>query len=214
MTLPLSYPGIRIDADDPDWAQSTREMLSHLESCVLDAVLAAEMFARGVGSIEGDPILVEVYHQRILFLYAHAFLYAVDAFRKALRALMRGPNQPSALAAVNAQFEEAFPHARGIRNSAQHMEDRVRRLVRGKPLPEVPINTPLVQAPSGGMLWVGNLVGNKLSYTVEDGTIGEIEISPTAANRLAALFSACLALYKWVGPPVPIPIMMVRAPRK
>lgn len=68
----------------------------------------------------------------VVFIYARAFLYAMDAFDKFLTVLSKTIGAPPETAQLSTRMNEHFPDLRGIRNSAQHPEDRARGVrVRG-----------------------------------------------------------------------------------
>ncbi|MPW18985.1 hypothetical protein GCT13_19300 [Paraburkholderia sp. CNPSo 3157] len=60
------------------------------------------------------------------FIYARAFLYALDAFDKILGVLAKEDNVPEQVASLHVKMAAEFPHLRGVRNTAQHLEDRAR----------------------------------------------------------------------------------------
>lgn len=72
------------------------------------------------------------FEHNLPFIYARAFLYALDAFDKFLGVLAKEENVPEGVAKFHAQIAEEFPHLRGVRNTAQHLEDRARSLGAGK----------------------------------------------------------------------------------
>ena len=137
------------------------------------------------------------------FLYARAFLYALDAFDKFLGVLAKEQNVPSEVANLHAQMAEYFPNLRGVRNTAQHLEDRARGLGAGRnpqPLELKPIINSFINAPSGGVLVLNNLNGSKYGSTMSDGHYGEIDVSPESMQRLQAVLQELLLLFKWRGP--------------
>src|SRR5690606_26510642 len=66
------------------------------------------------------------FEHNLPFIYARAFLYAIDSFDKFLGVLSREDGVPEIVAELHGQVGEAFPDLRGVRNSAQHLEDRSR----------------------------------------------------------------------------------------
>lgn len=137
------------------------------------------------------------------FIYARAFLYALDAFDKFLGVLAKEPNVPEQIAAFHVQMAEAFPHLRGVRNSAQHLEDRARGLGAGKepkPLDLKPITNNLINAPGGGVLVLNSLNGSRYGSTMSDGHYGEIDVAPEAMQNLQRILEGVLQSFKWRGP--------------
>lgn len=134
------------------------------------------------------------------FLYARAFLYALDAFDKFLGVLSKTKDIPEELIKLHGRMAFAFPHLRAVRNSVQHLEDRARSLgVGGKPLDLKPINNSMVNAP-GGALILNCLNGSNYGSTMADGHYGEVEVSPESMIKLQEILQAVLQAFKWKGP--------------
>lgn len=136
------------------------------------------------------------------FIYARAFLYALDAFDKFLGVLSREPGVPPEPAALHAQIAVAFPDLRGVRNTAQHLEDRARGLGAGrepKPLDLKPIENQMINAPGGGVLVLNSLNGSKYGSTMADGHYGEVDVSPESMQHLQRILQEVLLSFRWRG---------------
>ncbi len=136
------------------------------------------------------------------FIYARAFLYALDAFDKFLGVLSQEPGVPPDPAALHAQIAAAFPDLRGVRNTAQHLEDRARGLGAGrepKPLDLKPIENQMINAPSGGVLVLNSLNGSKYGSTKADGHYGEVDVSPETMQHLQRILQEVLHSFRWRG---------------
>lgn len=136
------------------------------------------------------------------FIYARAFLYALDAFDKFLGVLSQESDVPPGLAALHAQIAAAFPDLWGVRNTAQHLEDRARGLGVGresKPLDLKPIENQMINAPGGGVLVLNSLNGSKYGSTMADGHYGEIDVSPETMQLLQRIFQEVLHSFRWHG---------------
>ena len=136
------------------------------------------------------------------FIYAQAFLYALDAFDKFLGVLSREAGIPPEIMTLYAQVAEAFPHLRGVRNTAQHLEDRARGLGAGrnpKPMELKPVENQLVKAP-GGVLILNSLNGSRYGSTMADGHYGEVDVSPESMQRLQHILHSVLQCFRWRGP--------------
>jgi hypothetical protein len=59
---------------------------------------------------------------RIPFIYARAFLYVLDAFDKFLGVLAKEEKVLADVATHHAKIADAFPHLRGVRNTAQTLK--------------------------------------------------------------------------------------------
>jgi hypothetical protein len=137
------------------------------------------------------------------FIYARAFLYALDAFDKFLGVLAKETNVPEQVVELHAEIAEAFPHLRGVRNTAQHLEDRSRGLGAGrepKPLDLKPITNNFINAPSGGVLVLNSLNGSRYGSTMSDGHYGEIDVAPESMQHLQRILEGVLQSFQWRGP--------------
>ena len=143
------------------------------------------------------------FEHNLPFIYARTFLYALDAFDKFLGVLAKEENVPAEVATYHSKIAEAFPHLRGVRNTAQHLEDRTRGLGAGRnpqPLELKPIENEFINAPGGGVLALNCLNGSRYGSTMSDGHYGEIDVSPESMQRLKEILEAVLLLFKWRGP--------------
>lgn len=143
------------------------------------------------------------FEQNLPFLYARAFIYALDAFDKFLGVLAKEPNVPPDVAKLHARMANDFPNLRGVRNTAHHLEDRARGLGAGKkpqPMDLKPVTNNFIDAPGGGVLVLNCLNGSKYASTMSDGHYGEVDVSPESMQRLQAILQELLFLFKWRGP--------------
>ena len=138
------------------------------------------------------------------FMFANCFLTALDSFEKLLRTITQETGA-SKLSQFHKALTEAFPHLRGLRNTSQHMEDRIRGL--GAPkrgaAPErivpKPMDNGLIKSVNGSLMF-NILNGNKLGHTKEDGHFGELEISVVSMTVLQGILQSTLNHLVWVGP--------------
>lgn len=146
------------------------------------------------------------YQRRLLWIYAHAYVYALDSFHKVLENLTKERDRPNTIEKELTKFRAAFPHLKGIRDSAHHLEDRgLGRDRRGNPLKLEPIDNGIVRAPGGGVLLLSVLEGNRLWYTLEDGSHGELAISHDNIAIAAEVFQSVINAFRWKGRPRLIP---------
>ncbi|MEY4730897.1 MAG: hypothetical protein RL020_2055 [Pseudomonadota bacterium] len=137
------------------------------------------------------------------FIYARTFVYALDAFGKFLEVLGKEANVPEKIVELHEQFVADFPYLRGVRNTAQHLEDRARGLGAGKapkPLDLQPITNNIINAPDGGVLVLGNLNGSRYGSTMSDGHYGEIDVSLKSMRSLQKILLEVIQSFKWHGP--------------
>lgn len=123
------------------------------------------------------------------YAHAYSFLYALDTIQMVLDILSERMNAPSQLLGLKLDLEKAFPKLRDIRNSAHHMEDRIRGLKTG--------NRPIaLQEDSAGnkslILNSLNITGRKYGTTLADGTFGELEIT---VDKMAEIQRICQAIF-------------------
>lgn len=142
----------------------------------------------------------EQYEFRLPFIHAHTVLYALDSILKVLTALSGMDTPPGVADALHA-FEAAIPGLVPVRNSAHHTEHRARGLDRnGKPLVLRPIDSNRAfGAPEGGMLVIGSLNDNKLTYTMSDGHLGEVEISAASVEAAQTAIQQVIDSLPWRG---------------
>lgn len=142
------------------------------------------------------------FEHNLIFLYARAFLYALDGFDKFLGVLAKEDNVPEAISELHKKISITFPDLRGVRNTAQHLEDRSRSLGAGrtpKPLDLKPINNGFISAPNGGALILNSLNGSKYGSTMSDGHYGEVDVSPESMGHLQEILNDVLNSFEWRG---------------
>ena len=127
------------------------------------------------------------------FIYARAFLYALDAFDKFLGVISKEGNVPEQVKNFCIQMKNDFPDLRGVRNTVQHLEDRSRGLGAGRN-PQ-----PLDTQSTGGILFLNSLRGTRYGSTMADGNYGEVDVSPESMERLKVIFEGVLQSFKWKG---------------
>lgn len=140
------------------------------------------------------------YRHIIPFLYAKAFLYAVDAVAQALGTLAREPWAPKDIDGIAIDWESAFPTVRAVRNTSQHEDERVLSRRQGNKRIELkPIGDGLIHAPDGGVTVLSNLNGNRFGCTMADGHFGEFEVSSTTLQAVGALAQRSINAFTWEG---------------
>jgi len=96
------------------------------------------------------------------------------------------------------EFEKHFPNLIAIRDSAHHIEDRLIGKAFGKKIMLKPIDDDKFKAVNG-LLFIDSLNENKYTYTLKDGSLGELEISDETLRILHGLLQSILHSYKWSG---------------
>ncbi len=149
------------------------------------------------GNIPGE------FQHNLPFIYAKAFLYALDAFDKFLAVLAKEDGVSGKVEENRQKFLRIFSDLRGVRNTSQHLEDRSRGLGAGRnpqPMELQPVENGMVSAPGGGVLILNALNGNKYGSTMADGHYGEVEVSPESLRELQIILLEILQSFKWQGP--------------
>ncbi|EMH8372094.1 hypothetical protein JEP63_00430 [Proteus mirabilis] len=149
-------------------------------------------------------VLPSCYSNRLPFIYAHSFLSSADSFVKFLNVLAQESPTHNILELVDDVYTN-LPALRQVRNSAQHSEDRSRGY--GKPadvkkkkkMKLQPISNEMIKA-DGGVLALSCLNGNKLGYTIDDGSYKEVEISVNTLSFIHEIFNKTLKSFDWIGP--------------
>ncbi len=142
----------------------------------------------------------EAHLRRAIFMYAQAFLFALDGIGKALTALGSVAWVPAAVTNARDDFYRSLPTLTGVRDTSHHLEDRARgRDRRGKPLAIKSVMNNAISAP-GGVLILGNLNGNRYGSTMEDGSFGEVEVSVQSLELARSAIQACIDAFAWRPP--------------
>jgi hypothetical protein len=145
------------------------------------------------------------YEARLVFIYAHAVVFALDNISKTLGVLADMQVPPGVIAARDA-YEQALPDLVHVRDSAHHTEDRVRGLDKKKrPLVLQPVDTRVISAPGGRVLAISGLADNRLGYTASDGNYREVEISAQSVAVAQAAIQQTIDAFSWHGPSETVP---------
>lgn len=136
---------------------------------------------------------------KLIFIHAKTFLYALDNFEKQFKKLLKNHIIPESCNSFYIKLIEYFPNLRELRNSAHHQEDRIRGEKCGKKIDLKPISNRLVQAPKGGILIINSLNGDNYGGTLGDGTFGEVEVSVDSMNKLQSILQEFINSLDWKG---------------
>jgi hypothetical protein len=149
--------------------------------------------------------LPESYKHRLQFIHAHSFLYALDSFGKFLDIIADEENITEKVTSIRDEFNNSIPSLRKIRNSALHIEDRSRgfgtqeQAKKKERMKLQPINNRMIKAPKGALV-LSNLNGNRLGYTIDDGSFQEIEVSIKTLNIAIVALQSVINCFNWQGP--------------
>ncbi len=144
---------------------------------------------------------------RLKFLHAKSFINALDTIDKFLKVISEENGAPAEIKRLHARIADDFPNLRGVRNSAQHLEDRARGLGAGrepKPLQLQPFDNGFIVAPAGALM-LSNLHGTKLGYTMADGHYGEVDVSEESMLKVTTIIQEVFNSFSWIGSPQHLP---------
>lgn len=161
--------------------------------------LATQRYARGMWA---DGRLPEQLMDRAQFIHAKSFIYAADTIGKLLSVLGRHPKVPAAIENASARFYDSLPTLKGLRDSAHHIEDRVRGKHRDKDLELKP-----VEEGGGAALIIDMLtiVSGEFGTTMADGSYGKIAVTRDTLMTIRDQVQAVLDAFDWTGAPTYFP---------
>ena len=143
----------------------------------------------------------EHYIGRRAFLHAETFVGHLDMLVKLLKGLSKkAATRASAIDPLVATLDANMGGAaKDIRDSIQHVDERI--LGRGKKAPIVtqPVNSHGILAPHGGVFVIRGLFNNHLGYTTDDGALKTVEISVTTLATAQSAVQAALNTFMWRG---------------
>jgi hypothetical protein len=143
----------------------------------------------------------EAHFRRVVFLFAQAFLFALDGIGKTLTALASTTWAPATVKTARDDFYRSLPTLTGVRDTSHHLEDRARRRDRrGKQIALKPVMNTMISAPGGGVLILGNLNGNRYGSTMQDGSFGEVEVSAESLDTARSAIQSCIDAFNWRPP--------------
>jgi hypothetical protein len=134
-------------------------------------------------------------------IYAREFLYSLSVFAKCLRALAQEPDMPAALSDAVIEMDKAVPDLNGVRDTTQHLEDRVRSLDRkGQPLKIKPTATEPF-AGAANLLLLDVLSNSRYCSTKENGEVGAVDVSRETLRSVHNVLTQVIQAFMWEGPP-------------
>lgn len=143
-----------------------------------------------------------LFENRKVFIYAKAFLSALDTFGKFLGVLEGISGVPAEeISSIHVDFNQHFPDLRKVVNSNRHKEDRSRGLGVSKNSKMVlqPIQNDFIHAPAGGVLLLDTLNGSRYGNTTADGIYGEVDVSRDSMEKLQSILQRIYNSFSWKG---------------
>ncbi len=144
--------------------------------------------------------LPDAYAHRLPFIHARTFLTSLARVERAMSVMAKLDlgGAESDVTAARDVFETALPGLKGVRDSIEHAEDRMRGKGRfGRELTLAAITNQLVHAPAGGVLIGDALNGRNFGCTIEDGTYAEVEVSEATIGVAQAGLQAVFDALPW-----------------
>ena len=178
-------PGSWIDHPDRDWAFLVRMLLDEILDQLSEARIVLALFKEKSGantqSSETD--------QRLRLVYAKSFVYALDAAAQIVRVLEKQEQLPARASDQCKRFLAQFSELHELRNSLQHIEDRLRGIGRArKPIPS-------------HLLVLGSFRNyTYFGATVSNGRYLEIEIADSVLIQAYSIIEDLIWCFDWLGP--------------
>ena len=198
------------EADSKRRREIEKELEAELDVDPFDPEAQQELYSSAKRELKREKWesgeLPEQYDHRLIFMHAKSFLFAVDRIEKILGIIAEKDGVPDKVVEAKGAFEEIFPNLRGVRNTVAHIEDRGRGLdYREEDLDLKPVQNRLVSAPSGGVLILESLNGNRFGSTMSDGYYGEVEISLEKIVKVRDCIQTAIDAFEWRGPQMHYP---------
>jgi hypothetical protein len=213
--LCLSFPGQLLKLTDKAASRYAQGLVTVIEHTFLDAVASLSLYqaARTNSAVSrhrtgaspagpcpscGAQRLPSHLEQHLPFLHAQSFLYALDTIGKVLTVLAKYPSIPDAVRNQENTFRESLPSLTSLRDTAHHPEDRARGLKKsGKRIKLKPVENAFLHFSEGGVLVLGNFIGDKYGSTTADGRYAEIEVSIATLTTVHACLQATINALPW-----------------
>ena len=185
----------------PEQWEAAREKTREEESRIahqLDLDSASVEPVERYRAVHAEKMYREMYARAPLWLYAKAFLLALDRIEKLLGTLgtvcaddaLDDPTEK--VRAARDHFNARIPRLRAVRDSTAHSEERARRRSKGKPIALKPISEGVFANPGGNIFVHEAIVGDNFGSTLQSGEYGEVAV--TAETLEAAREAVQLAI--------------------
>ena len=139
-----------------------------------------------------------IHSKRVLFMYAKIFLYNLDSIYKNLNVIENIDGLPQGVYNTINEFRSHFSTLHEVRNSLQHMEDRVRlKGPRNSPINPKLLQTNDLSILSGTTFISSHLSDNKFIALLANGEYGEIEISTKTLTEASTMLQYLINELKW-----------------
>lgn len=152
---PLKYQGTWIDKTevDPDRAFNLLTVFHALESSLVEAAISLDLFEHAESELQEHyqekplPIGFPTRLHSLPFIHARSFVHSLHNILKFIDVAVELSGGSSGIEDARREFASGVPDLKGVRDSEQHIEERLLGMVRGGKLPT-------------SQLWIGNLNNN------------------------------------------------------
>jgi hypothetical protein len=144
----------------------------------------------------------EAYRRRLSFIHAQSFVSTLAVLQRALLALANYPFRAAVLPAIEAacdDFAAALPGLKEVRDSSEHVEERVRGQAFGRKIETKPVSNSMIHAPGGGVIVIGSINGQHYGGTTADGTYAEVEVADQTTEVARFAVQAIYDAIPWRG---------------
>lgn len=214
----LQVPGTQIDGLDDGVAVKAFASLQMMSTNLVDAAYALTAFEVSRAEVRSQlsaedstsnedrrpaPPMHHEFLRRRPFIYATVFVHNLDMLSKHLGALEELLDDPAGVSKANEALNASVPDLKGVRNSIQHAEDRLRgRREGGKDIKAKPINKSGVYVPGGGLMVIGNLHDHLFIFTMANGELGEVPINKKSLLAAVDAVQTAIDSFAWRGWPL------------
>ncbi|GGE24440.1 hypothetical protein SAMN05421774_10846 [Gemmobacter megaterium] len=132
------------------------------------------------------------------FIFAKAFIHALDLFDKFLEDIAKDLDAPNSIKDIHRSFRVSLPDLRGIRNSIQHSEDRSKGEHYGKKINLKRVDKSKIGIEGTALVNMA-LNGNKFGTTMSDGHYGAVDVSVQTIDVLRNTLLEVYSAFEWKG---------------
>ncbi len=200
----IQYPGTLLDLLDADTADEVYLLISEMNSQLEEAALLLSLYQK-----EKNKFLKTISHKldyydkgihhstQLLNIYSKSFVYALTGFGNCIVAIASEYALPGNIEQVVRAYKSKLSTLWNIRHSLQHAEDRIRGLGRPNKGKKKKIRL------QGSLLVMSGLMLHKdrLSCTVENGAVEEIEINDATLRIAEETLQKLINSLPWRGAP-------------
>lgn len=142
----------------------------------------------------------EDYKRRVIFIHARSFVTTLAVQQRVLLSLCDYDLDPSITVRLEQAckaFASALPGLKGVRDSAAHVEDRVRGKAFGRQIATKPVTNTMIHAPNGGIMVIEALNNQHFGGTIADGTYAEVEVADATTEVARVAVQAVYDALPW-----------------